>query len=81
MAQTTNGNADYTTPINAMLRETMNQWWENLTKEQILAYLAEQPDITADHLRQILANEDFVMSFGVSFATSSHHAEVDFRTA
>lgn len=56
-------------------------WWNNLTKEQILAFLAEQPNVTADFLRQILANAECELSFNVTFSTSSNKVNASFMPA
>lgn len=56
----------------------IKQWWDNLTKEEIISYLSDQPNITADVLRNMLANENCVLSFGVSFATATQDAVTDF---
>lgn len=53
--------------LNARIQESLNAWWNSLTKDEILDYLKGQPQITADYLRTMLSNEGITLQFGTSF--------------
>lgn len=68
----------YVPKMDNALTAAIKQWWESLTKEEILKYLQDQPNITAEVLRNMLANENCVLSFGVSFSAAMQSAVTDF---
>lgn len=70
----------YIDKMDQSLRTMVNQWWENLTKEEILTYLLQQPSITADDLRKMLANEQCLLSFEVKYAVAKGDATANFHT-
>ncbi len=74
-------NAGYVSKLDQSLANTMREWWEGLSKEDLLTYIAEQPQITADFIRQMLANENIVMGIGVKFHMTSKEAISDFHAA
>lgn len=69
----------YAPKMDKVLTDAVQNWWKNLTKEEILMYLAEQPDITADILRNMLANEQCTMLMGVAFSMATLDAVADFN--
>lgn len=71
---------DYATKMDQALRDMVNDWWQKLTKEEILTYLLEQPSITADHLRNMLANEQCEMKFEVNYSINERNATANFHT-
>lgn len=77
----TSDNNDYAMKLDNMVSKTISDWWNNLSKEDILEYLAHQPDVTADKLRDMLANEQCVLNVGVAFDVGNSNATVDFHTA
>ena len=50
---TTDGQ-QYATKMDNVLRRVVAEWWDSLSKEELLTYLLEQPSITADHIRHAL---------------------------
>ncbi len=74
-----NNSSGYDTKLNQAFSSAMKDWWDGLSKEELLTYLAEQPGITADFLRQMLANENVVMGIGVKFSVNSKEAASNFH--
>lgn len=71
---------NYESKMNNALSEAIADWWKSLTKEELLDYLREQPAITADVLRALIANNDSVLAFDIRFATAPMVAVTDFHT-
>lgn len=72
--------ASYATKLDSAASEMYAKWWNSLTKDEILAYLADQPTVTADNLRQMLANEQATLNIGTAFSVSNLNAVTDFHT-
>lgn len=53
--------------LTEQVNDAVKSVWDNLTKEQILEYLAGQEQVTADYLRTMLKNEGIQMQFGVTY--------------
>lgn len=70
----------YTNKMNDIMTEAATKWWKGLSKDEILAYLADQPDITADVLREILSNNSCVLQFGVKFDVANLGAQAAFSS-
>lgn len=71
-------NSGYAPKMDKTFTSAVKSWWESLTKEELLDYLRDQPAMTADVIRNMLANEQCVLAFGVKFSTSSQDAITDF---
>lgn len=74
------GNGGYAQKMNAVASKAFSEWWNSLTKEEILEYLLEQPTVTADNLRGMLANEQGMLAFDIQFSVASLEATTDFHT-
>ena len=61
--------------LNEQLRGAMSNWWNNMSKEEILEYLASQEQVTADYLRTMLANEGIVIQLGTAFTCHDNTVE------
>lgn len=78
----TMGNSpDYATKMDKTLTEAVQAWWKGLSKEDLLNYMYEMPDITADHIRSMLSNEQCNLLFGVAFSLATLDAQADFHTS
>lgn len=73
-----NNGGGYAPKMDNALTKAIADWWQGLSKDEILEYLREQPDVTADILRNMLANENCKLSFGVSFSAATHQSVADF---
>ncbi len=71
---------NYASKMDNVMSSAIKGWFNDLTKEELLAYIAEQPTITADTIRQFMANMDCVMAFDVRFSTHDTEAVTDFHT-
>ena len=78
MNDATNGTS-YGPKMDTVLSQSIRDWWKGLSKEEVLAYLAEQPDVTADVLRSMLAGMNTILAFDVRFSASANEASVDFH--
>lgn len=75
-----NNGSSYSSKLDAIMAKAYTDWWTGLSKEEILKYLADQQDITADKLRQMIGNMNSVLGFDTKFSTRTFDALVDFRT-
>lgn len=63
----TQNEENYAPKMDKTLSQAINSWWAGLSKHDLLQYLDEQPTITADQIREMLAHESCVLSFGVQY--------------
>ena len=73
-----NNGGGYAPKMDQALTKAVSDWWNSLDKNEILDYLRDQPDVTADILRNMLANENCKLSFGISFSAATHQSVTDF---
>lgn len=71
-------NSNYATKMNEILTEATSKWWNSLSKEDLLAYLAEQPDVTADTLRQMMSGTNCTLDFSLQYDTNQSTASATF---
>ena len=76
----TNTNLTYAQKLDEQISESIKAWWTGLSKEEILEYLAGQPSVTADTLRDMISNMNSVLAFDVRFSSNALEAAVDFHT-
>ena len=72
-------NGNYRERLNALITKTTNDWFNSMSKEDLLDFLRETETITADFLRTILRNEGVVIMGGYSFATAEERSTVNFN--
>lgn len=70
----------YAPKMDEVVSEAMKKWWLGLSKDEILAYLAEQPTVTADTLREMMSGNNCVLAFDIRFDTAGTLASTDFHT-
>ena len=75
-----NKGSGYAPKMDKVLTNAMKDWYNNLSKEELLAYLADQPTVTADTIRQMLSGMDCVLTFDVRFSANTNDAITDFHT-
>ena len=68
----------YGPKIDRVITEAVKGWWNNLSKDELLQFIKEQPSITADNIRNMMANENSNLIFGVTFSTATEDACADF---
>lgn len=69
----------YTQKINEQLTIAFTNWWNNLTKDEILDYLRNQPTVTADSLRSLMSETNTQLVFNACFDTNDNSASIDFN--
>lgn len=70
----------YAPKMDTATTKAISDWWNNLSKAELLEYLAEQPAVTADNIRNMLANENCTLAFGITFSAATMQAVTDFYT-
>lgn len=73
-----NDDVKYSEKMDVSATEQFRGWWESLTKQELLAYLADSPEVTADTIRDFFKNSGVVLSFSVSFDSVSKQAHATF---
>lgn len=69
----------YASKMDNVLTQAVRGWWEGLSKEELLSYLAEQPTISADNIRAMIGNMNCVLAFDVRYSSASGDAATDFH--
>ena len=72
--------SSYATKMDSKLSAALTDWWKGLSKEELLEYIAGQPSITADVLRELFSNSSSTLAFDIMFNTVSLAANTDFHT-
>lgn len=75
-----NDGSGYAHKMDNAVTNAMQNWWKSLSKEELLAYLADQPNVTADNIRDMIRNMNSVLAFDIRFSTASEDAVTDFHT-
>lgn len=70
----------YAQKMDSAVTNAVQNWWKSLSKEELLAYIAEQPNVTADNIRDMIRNMNTVLAFDIRFSTASEDAVTDFHT-
>jgi len=73
-------NNNYASKMDACMTKSMSEWFNGLSKEELLDYLAGQPAVTADTIREMLSTMNCVLAFDIRFSTASGEAVTDFHT-
>lgn len=71
--------SSYAIKMDDIMTKSMNEWWEGLSKEELLKYIEEQEAITADHIRTMMKSVNGVLAFDVRYGLSGSMAAVDFH--
>lgn len=64
--------------LNNMMKETMMNWWNNLSKQELLDYIAAQDGITADDIRGLFVNMNSSLEMGIEYNPIDNSTIVDF---
>ena len=71
--------ASYISKLDQASTRVYTEWWNSLTKEELLAYINDQPTITVDDLRKLFANAQTTLNVGTAFNVATQSAVTDFR--
>lgn len=69
----------YVDKLNGELTKAFKQWWESLSKEELLTYLLHQDSISADNIRDMLADENCAIQLITNFKAKEKQATADFQ--
>ncbi len=72
---------DYAEKMNSVLTDAFNNWWNSLTKEELLDWMMGQQSITADTIRDLFKNECCNLKIGAHFSLEQGRAVADFGDA
>lgn len=68
----------YAAKLDKAMQESMQGWFSKLSKPEILQFLMDREDITADVLREMLKHEKVVLGFGLQYSVAEDKAKADF---
>lgn len=78
--QDINNGRNYVSKMDNAMTKAMTDWWNNLTKDELLAYISEQPTMTADVIRAMMGNMNCVLAFDIRYSAADSNAVTDFHT-
>lgn len=61
--------------LNENIKRATMEWWNSMSKSELLEYLGTQEQVTADYLRTMLANEGICIQFGATYNCNETTAE------
>ena len=68
----------YASKLDESMKQATSKWFDGLTKVELLQFLQDRPDISADDLRGMLRRENVTLGFGVQFTVADGNAAADF---
>ncbi len=69
---------NYVASMNGGLTTSVNDWWEGLSKDNLLAFLQDNPEVSADMLRAMIAYANVTLTFNVTFNSTEKKSSVEF---
>ena len=76
-----NQNLHYSQKLDAALTRATSEWFTDLSKAELLQFMSDRPQITADVIRGMLASHHVVLGFGVQFESETKDATAQFEGA
>lgn len=70
----------YAPKLDKAMQEAMQSWFNKLSKPELLQFLLDREDLTADMIRDMLRHEKVVLGFGLQYDVTSDKAAADFGT-
>jgi len=70
----------YARRMEPIMRKAMMEYYNSLSKEELLEYMRDQPGITADIIRGMLGSVRAQLYFGVTLDTSRKVTNVSFTS-
>lgn len=64
--------------INEVLTKGVSAWWNQLSKEELVNFISDNPYITADTLRQMITNSNVKLMFNVKYDSVTNMSAVNF---
>lgn len=72
-------NENYQQRLDRQISTLIDQWWNNLSKDDLLEFLRDNKNITADMLRALFKEQNVVLYSDLAFSTRTNKAQVDFN--
>lgn len=69
----------YQEKLDNRLTEVMDAWWLGLSKEELLEFMADLEDVTADSLRGILTEVDCTIAFRQAYSLTAKASTASFN--
>lgn len=69
---------NYASKLDDIITQSATKWFDSLSKQELLQFLNDRDDITADALREMLKHENAVLGFGIQFDVANGKASADF---
>ena len=63
--------------LNKQVNDALDQWWNSMSKDELLDYIKSQPQIDADYLRTMLKNEGIQIQFGTTYNAAEKTASTE----
>ena len=77
--QNTPQGAGYAEKLDKVLTSGVTNWYNNLSKQELLDFMKDRPDITADAIRSMMANSNIALGFATQFNTVTKSATSQFE--
>ena len=66
---------DFQSKLNDFMQDSLSKWWNGMSKEDLIGFIASQPQITADYLRTMLENEGICINIGAAYNCAEKSTE------
>lgn len=68
----------YTAKLDEAMKQATESWFKGLTKTELLQFIQDRPDLSADDIRGMLEREGVVLGFGIQYDVAANTALADF---
>jgi len=70
---------NYKERLDRKCSELIDEWWNTLSKDDLLEFIRDTKSITADQLRVLFKNENVQIRANFLFMTATNQAQLDFN--
>lgn len=71
--------AGYAEQLDKTLKDSVSNWWNQLSKEDLLQLIADRPQITADMIRDMFSTYNMTLGFAVQYNSTLSTATAQFE--
>ena len=72
-------NENYQQRLDRQVSTLIDEWWNGLSKGDLLEFIRDNKAITADMLRSLFREQNVVIYSDLTFSTNTNKAQVDFN--
>ena len=72
-------NENYQERLDRQVSSLLADWWNGLTKQDLLEFIRDNKSITADMLRSLFKEQGVVICSGLAYSTETNKAQIDFN--